>query len=103
VDDVTKDVTDGWNFDSNRPFFTSSSEKLPTNVNKYYQFFLKYCEDMVDADSDDAKELSLGASLWNNLDSNMNADNAEAMAQALARLLADPTVNVAGKYSSCSS
>lgn len=58
---------------------------------------------MVDADSDDAKELSLGASLWSKLDSNMNASNAEFMAQALARLLADPTVNVAGKYSSCSS
>jgi len=76
VDDVTKDVTDGWNFDSNRPFFTSSTEKLPNDVKKYYDHFLKYCEDMVDADSDDAKELSLGASLWSKLDSNMNASNA---------------------------
>ena len=33
----------------------------------------------------------------------MSSIKAEAMAQALARVLADPEVNVDGKYDSCSS
>lgn len=60
---------------------------------------------MVDADSDDAKEEKAGKTLWDKLETRGSASQAESMAEALTRLLADTSVdeNFEGKWNSCES
>jgi hypothetical protein len=61
---------------------------------------------MVEADSNDADEKSAGDTLWGKLDTKGSASEAEFMAQALTRLLADTSddkVNFEGKWNSCES
>ena len=106
LEEVKKDVTDGWKkVSSKHPFWTTTGFKISGDVKSFYDTFLKYCEAMVVADSDEAKETKAGSDLWKKLETNVSSSKAEAMAQALARLLADTDeeANEDGKYDSCSS